>query len=136
MKTKLNFSVLLIKSRRVKRLTQRQVAQAVGVSQSAYNYWESGKHYPNVQKIFSLTRVLSIPIEEMIGGWLLKSLDLNTKDFLFVCLICVPLNDDHLSEKFNKSYFRIWIAPKLWQYWEISTKKQLFCMVCFLKAAN
>lgn len=68
MKTKLNFSVLLIKSRRVKRLTQREVAQAVGVSQSAYNYWESGKHYPNVQKIFSLTRVLSIPIEEMIGG--------------------------------------------------------------------
>ena len=68
MKTKLNVSVLLIKSRRTKRLTQRQVAQAVGVSQSAYNYWESGKHYPNVQKIFSLTRVLSIPIEEMIGG--------------------------------------------------------------------
>ena len=68
MKTKLNFSVLLIKSRRNKRLTQREVAQAVGVSQSAYNYWESGKHYPNVQKIFSLTRVLSIPIEEMIGG--------------------------------------------------------------------
>ena len=55
MKTKLNFSVLLIKSRRSKRLTQREVAQAVGVSQSAYNYWESGKHYPNVQKIFSLT---------------------------------------------------------------------------------
>ena len=81
MKTKLNFSVLLIKSRRNKRLTQREVAQAVGVSQSAYNYWESGKHYPNVQKIFSLTRVLSIPIEEMIGGWPLKSLDLITKDF-------------------------------------------------------
>ena len=136
MKTKLNFSVLLIKSRRNKRLTQREVAQAVGVSQSAYNYWESGKHYPNVQKIFSLTRVLSIPIEEMIGGWPLKSLDLITKDFLFVDLIWLPLNNDQLSEEFNEFYFHCWIAPGLWQCWEIGTKKYVFCMVDFLKAAN
>jgi DNA-binding XRE family transcriptional regulator len=67
MKTKLNFSVLLIKSRQSKQLTQREVATAVGVSQSAYNYWESGKHYPNVQKLVHLTRVLNIPIEEMIS---------------------------------------------------------------------
>ena len=62
MKTKLNFSVLLIKSRQSKQLTQREVASAVGVSQSAYNYWESGKHYPNVQKLVNLTQVLSIPL--------------------------------------------------------------------------
>ncbi|MEY4611108.1 MAG: hypothetical protein RL246_1427 [Bacteroidota bacterium] len=67
MKTKLNFSVLLIKSRQSKQLTQREVASAVGVSQSAYNYWESGKHYPNVQKLVNLTQVLSIPLEEMIS---------------------------------------------------------------------
>ena len=68
MKTKLNFSVLLIKSRQSKQLTQREVASAVGVSQSAYNYWESGKHYPNVQKLVNLTRVLNIPLEEMISA--------------------------------------------------------------------
>ncbi len=68
MKTKLNFSVLLIKSRQSKQLTQREVASAVGVSQSAYNYWESGKHYPNVQKLVNLTQVLSIPLEEMISA--------------------------------------------------------------------
>jgi transcriptional regulator with XRE-family HTH domain len=67
MKTKLNFSVLLIKSRQSKQLTQREVASAVGVSQSAYNYWESGKHYPNVQKLVNLTRVLNIPLEEVIS---------------------------------------------------------------------
>ncbi len=66
MKTKLNFSVLLIKSRQSKQLTQREVASAVGVSQSAYNYWESGKHYPNAKKLFNLTKVLSIPIDEML----------------------------------------------------------------------
>lgn len=67
MKTKHLFSVLLIKSRQSKRMTQQQVASAVGVSQRAYNYWESGKHYPNVQKLVHLTRVLNIPIEEMIS---------------------------------------------------------------------
>jgi transcriptional regulator with XRE-family HTH domain len=66
MKTKHLFSVLLIKSRQSKKLTQNQVARAVGVSQSAYNYWESGKHYPNAKKLYNLTKVLSIPIEEMI----------------------------------------------------------------------
>ncbi len=67
MKTKLVFSTVLIKSRLTLRMTQSQVASAVGVSQSAYNYWESGKHYPNARKLYNLTRVLSIPIDEMIG---------------------------------------------------------------------
>ena len=67
MKTKQIFSTVLIKNRQGLRLTQQQVASAVGVSQSAYNYWESGKHYPNAQKLYNLTRVLSIPIDEMIG---------------------------------------------------------------------
>jgi DNA-binding XRE family transcriptional regulator len=38
MKTKLVFSTVLIKSRLTLRMTQSQVATAVGVSQSAYNY--------------------------------------------------------------------------------------------------
>lgn len=68
MKTKDLFSVLLIKSRQSKQLTQQQVATAIGVSQSAYNYWESGKHYPNAKKLYHLTRVLSIPLDEMISA--------------------------------------------------------------------
>lgn len=65
MKTKQIFSTVLIKNRQGLRLTQQQVASAVGVSQSAYNYWESGKHFPNATKIFQLTRVLKIPIEDI-----------------------------------------------------------------------
>ncbi|RXK48243.1 helix-turn-helix transcriptional regulator [Aquirufa rosea] len=68
MKTKHLFSVALIKSRQSLQLTQQQVASAVGVSQSAYNYWESGKHYPNATKIFQLTKVLKIPLEEVIAS--------------------------------------------------------------------
>ena len=65
MKTKHLFSTVLIKSRQSLQLTQQQVASAVGVSQSAYNYWESGKHYPNATKIFQLSQVLKIPIEDV-----------------------------------------------------------------------
>lgn len=67
MKTKHLFSTRLIQSRQGLRLTQQQVATAIGVSQSAYNYWESGKHYPNATKIFQLTQVLKIPIEDIMS---------------------------------------------------------------------
>jgi DNA-binding XRE family transcriptional regulator len=49
-------------------MTQSQVATAVGVSQSAYNYWESGKHYPNATKIYLLIQVLKIPIEDVFSA--------------------------------------------------------------------
>jgi DNA-binding XRE family transcriptional regulator len=68
MKTKLVFSTVLIKSRLTLRMTQQEVASAVGVSQSAYNYWESGKHYPNATKIYLLTQVLKIPIEDVFSA--------------------------------------------------------------------
>jgi len=68
MKTKLVFSTVLIKSRLTLRMTQQEVASAVGVSQSAYNYWESGKPYPNATKIYLLIRVLKIPIEDVFSA--------------------------------------------------------------------
>ncbi|MFM2402045.1 MAG: hypothetical protein RI950_1562 [Bacteroidota bacterium] len=68
MKTKHVFSTVLIKSRLTLRMTQSQVATAVGVSQSAYNYWESGKHYPNATKIYLLIQVLKIPIEDVFSA--------------------------------------------------------------------
>jgi len=68
MKTKLVFSTVLIKSRLTLRMTQQEVASAVGVSQSAYNYWESGKHSPNATKIYLLIQVLKIPIEDVFSA--------------------------------------------------------------------
>ena len=68
MKTKHVFSTVLIKSRLTLRMTQSQVATAVVVSQSAYNYWESGKHYPNATKIYLLIQVLKIPIEDVFSA--------------------------------------------------------------------
>lgn len=68
MKTKHVFSTVLIKSRLTLRMTQAQVASAVGVSQSAYNYWESGKHYPNATKIYLLIQVLKIPMEDVFSA--------------------------------------------------------------------
>ena len=67
MKTKLVFSTVLMKSRLTLRMTQQEVASAVGVSQSAYNYWESSKHYNNATKIYLLIRVLKIPIEDVFS---------------------------------------------------------------------
>ncbi|MFM1912448.1 MAG: hypothetical protein RIR51_286 [Bacteroidota bacterium] len=61
-----NFSSVLIKSRYKLDLTQLEVASKVGVSQSAYNYWESGKHYPTLRVAGLLLTVLQIPHDVFI----------------------------------------------------------------------
>ncbi len=66
MKSKQAFSTKLIQHRRKMRLTQHQVALEVGVSQSAYNYWESGKHFPNASKLYKLMKVLAIPADDIL----------------------------------------------------------------------
>lgn len=53
-------SSILIKSRHKVDMTQQEVASKIGVSQSAYNYWESGKHFPTLRVVGKLVKVLEI----------------------------------------------------------------------------
>lgn len=48
-----------------KQLTQRQVAERVGVSQPSYQEWESGKSTPNLKRAASLSKVLEISLDEL-----------------------------------------------------------------------
>lgn len=48
-----------------KRLTQKQVAEQVGVKQPSYQEWESGKSEPNWGRMVSLSRVLEISLDEL-----------------------------------------------------------------------
>lgn len=70
MKTQKNnkqeFSIVLIKARMNQKLTQANIASQIGVSQSAYNYWEQGKHKPKNSLIFKLCEVLNISIKDLI----------------------------------------------------------------------
>jgi len=51
-------SILLIKSRQNLYLTQSEIAESIGVAQSTYNNWESGKYLPKIKYILKLCEIL------------------------------------------------------------------------------
>lgn len=48
------------------KFTQQEVASKIGVSQSAYNYWESGKHLPSLNAVIPLAEALNIPYKDLL----------------------------------------------------------------------
>jgi len=54
------FGKHLTSKREDKNLTQRKVAKAVGVSQPAYQAWESGKTMPTIKNLCLLQEVLGL----------------------------------------------------------------------------
>lgn len=48
-------------------LTQAQLAEYIGVSQSAIYYWEKGKREPNTDTILKLVEIFHITLDELYG---------------------------------------------------------------------
>ncbi len=57
-----------IKNLRIERqLTQEQLAQKCGVTQSAVASWESGRTCPKTKKAATLSHVFNVPLEFILG---------------------------------------------------------------------
>ena len=48
-------------------MTQSQLADCIGVSQSAVYYWEKGKREPNTETILKLLKIFHITLDELYG---------------------------------------------------------------------
>ncbi len=46
-------------------LTQKEVAEELGVSRQSVSQWESGKTFPSVKKQIVLSRLYGVPIEQL-----------------------------------------------------------------------
>ncbi|PQL91060.1 helix-turn-helix transcriptional regulator [Apibacter adventoris] len=55
----------LIQLRRKKRISQKEVAESIGVSQSTLCDWESGKRNPKVESLFKLAEYFKVDIKEL-----------------------------------------------------------------------
>ena len=49
-------------------LTQKELAQAVGVSDKAISKWENGNGFPDVSNMLDLCRNLHISVNELLAG--------------------------------------------------------------------
>lgn len=62
----MKFSEKLIRLRKIKGITQDELASEVGVSRQAVYKWESGQSYPEVLKLIELKRLFEISIDDLL----------------------------------------------------------------------
>lgn len=62
----MGFSTQLRAARIAAGLTQRQVAEAMGITNSTYCGYETGKREPDVAKIKQLSKILDIPADDLL----------------------------------------------------------------------
>lgn len=62
-----NFSNNLKEIRKSKGLTQKDMAEKIGVAKSTYSLYESGKREPNILTIKKIAKVLDISASELLN---------------------------------------------------------------------
>lgn len=55
--------------RESKKYTQKEVAELIGCSPQAYNYYESGKREPSIETLISFSHLYNIPVDFLIGNF-------------------------------------------------------------------
>ena len=55
-------------ARKLCNLTQRQVADILGVVESCYANWEQGRTEPNIEMLRKLGAIFNIQIDDLING--------------------------------------------------------------------
>ena len=62
----MKFNEKLVKLRKLKGLTQDELASAVSVSRQAVYKWESGQSYPEAMTLVAIKELLSISIDDLL----------------------------------------------------------------------
>lgn len=63
----LNLSVILVKKRKEKGITQDQLASYIGVSKASVSKWETGQSYPDITFLPQLAAYFNVSVDELIG---------------------------------------------------------------------
>lgn len=63
----MNFSEQLLALRRMKGLSQEELAEQVGVSRQAVSKWENGETAPDLQKLLALSETLEVSLDYLCG---------------------------------------------------------------------
>ncbi|WP_346887916.1 helix-turn-helix domain-containing protein [Clostridium sp. UBA1056] len=120
----INIGFVIQKLRKLKGLTQEQVADAMGVSKAAVSKWESGNTYPDITLLAPLARLLDTNINELLEF----NSKLTEKEINSIATLCERefLKGDYFSaydhcEKQLKRYsniaeLKLRIASLYWQY--------------------
>ena len=62
----LKFNEKIVRLRKIKGITQDELASAVGVSRQAVYKWESGQSYPEASKLIEMKALFGISIDDLL----------------------------------------------------------------------
>lgn len=62
-----SFKFNLILARKNREMTQKQVAEELGIAESCYAHWEQGRNEPNIDKIIELCSILDVSADYLLG---------------------------------------------------------------------
>ncbi|MDE7124282.1 MAG: helix-turn-helix domain-containing protein, partial [Eubacterium sp.] len=62
------FSSFIAELRKEQSLTQKELADRIGVSDKAVSRWENGKNYPDIEIIQSLGEIFNVSVSELLQG--------------------------------------------------------------------
>lgn len=63
-----NFSSFIAELRKEQGITQKELADRIGVSDKAVSRWENGKNYPDIEIMQSLGEIFNVSVSELLQG--------------------------------------------------------------------
>lgn len=62
----MKFSEKLQKTRKEKKMSQEQLADALNLSRQAISKWESGQNYPDIENLILLSDILGVTVDDLV----------------------------------------------------------------------
>ena len=81
-------------------LSQDELAEKMNISRQAISKWETGKSYPDIEKILKLSDIFNLSLDELVKGdkTFQENLIMESRDNNFrVCTCCAGCNYKHLG---------------------------------------
>lgn len=61
------FSDRLTELRKKRGLTQKELAEQIGIKQNSYSDWETGKNEPSLDNIIKLAKIFNVTTDYLLG---------------------------------------------------------------------
>lgn len=114
----------IAKRRKMKNMTQKDLANALDVTSQAISKWETGKGIPDISILQQLSKILSVTIDEIINGEenssTLNNDNINSNNIIFSC-------ENTISKSYYNKLFKL-----IQKYFSPQNNVILFTIFCLI----
>lgn len=101
--------------RRLKKLTQQQIADQIGVSKTSIIYWEKDENTPKYESLIALTKIFNVEANYLLNGKTSSSINdtkiFNKKELVPVLENEIINNINRIKNSYTIKDIKLWIPP-------------------------